>query len=132
MESKSRFSTEGVEWVHLTGEPELDYLIDYKLAVLGCQPEVGTLDLMIEFAPNSHCHFHRHVAATTTLVLEGQQHVFETSEDGETTHKIRNAGDYGSSPGGDVHMERDGPEGALVFFSFTSPTGNSLISSTKT
>jgi len=124
MESNFHFPTQGIQWVHLKGEPELDYAVDYKLAVLGCQPELGSLDLMIEFAPNSHCHFHRHVAATTTLVLEGQQHVFETTDAGDTIHKVRNAGDYATSPGGDVHMERGGPEGALVFFSFQSPTGD--------
>lgn len=124
METNFRFPTQDIPWIHLKGEPELDYAVDYKIAVLGCRPEQGSLDLIIEFAPNSHCHFHRHVAATTTLVLEGEQHVFETTDAGEKLHKIRRAGDYASSPGGDVHMERGGPEGALVFFAFQTPNGH--------
>ena len=124
MDMNFRFPTKDIQWIHLEGGPELDYLVDYKIAVLGSRPERGTLDLMIEFAPNAHCHFHRHVAATTTLVLEGEQHVFETTGAGEKLHKIRSAGDYATSAGGDVHMERGGPEGALVFFAFQTPDGH--------
>jgi len=124
MAAMFQFPTDNIPWVQLKGGPELDYDVDYKIAVLGCRPENGTLDMIIEFAPNSHCHFHRHVAATTTLVLEGEQHIFETTDDGEEIHKIRKAGDYATSAGGDVHMERGGPDGALVFFAFHSPTGH--------
>jgi hypothetical protein len=123
MAPEFRYDTRHIEWMHLTGGPEFDYPIDYELAVLGSQPEVGSLDLLVKFAPNSYCHFHRHVAATTTLVLEGEQHIYETSEDGETIHKVRKAGAYARSAGGDVHRECGGPEGAVVFFGMQSPTG---------
>jgi hypothetical protein len=123
MAPEFRYDTRHIEWTHLTGGPELDYPIDYELAVLGSQPEVGSLDLLVKFAPNSYCHFHRHVAATTTLVLEGEQHIYETTEDGETIHKVRKAGAYARSAGGDVHRECGGPEGAVVFFGMQSPTG---------
>ncbi len=33
-------------------------------------------------------------------------------------------GDYASKAPGDVHMERGGPEGAVVLFSLFSPDGN--------
>ena len=36
---------------------------------------------------------------------------------------FRKAGTYAHSPGGDVHMERGGPEGATVFFAMQSPDG---------
>lgn len=117
------FPTENIEWIHLTGDGEIDYPVDYRIAVLGSQPEIGCLDMLIDFAPNSYCHFHRHVAATTTLILEGEQHIHETGPDGEKLHKIRKAGDYARSSGGDVHMECGGPEGALVFFGFQTPNG---------
>lgn len=123
MKPDFRFDTSHIEWTHLEGGPEFDYPIDYELAVLGSQPDVGSLDLLVKFAPNSFCHYHRHCAATTTLVLQGEQHVFETGDDGATIHKVRPAGSYARSPGGDVHMERGGPEGALVFFGMQSPTG---------
>jgi len=124
MQPDFRFDTSHIEWTHLEGGPEFDYPINYEIAVLGCQPDIGSLDLIVKFAPNSHCHFHRHAAATTTLVLQGEQHIYETSDDGETVHKVRKAGTYAHSPGGDVHMERGGPEGALVFFAMQSQTGH--------
>jgi hypothetical protein len=123
MKPEFRFDTAHIEWTHLEGGPEFDYLIDYEIAVLGSQVDNGTLDLLVKFAPNSYCHFHRHCAATTTLVLEGEQHIYETSADGETIHKVRSAGTYAHSAGGDVHMEQGGPEGALVFFAMHAPDG---------
>ena len=123
MQPRFHFDTSHIDWTHLEGGPEFDYPIDYRLAVLGSQPDVGSLDLLVQFAPNSYCHFHRHAAATTTLVLQGEQHIYETTDEGETIHKVRRAGTYARSPGGDVHMECGGPEGALVFFAMQSPDG---------
>ena len=37
--------------------------------------------------------------------------------------RVRKAGDYASKEPGDVHMERGGPEGALVLFNLYSPDG---------
>jgi hypothetical protein len=124
MNPQFRFPTDQIAWTHLTEGPEFDYPVDYKICVLGCKPELGRLDLIIEFAPKSYCHFHRHIASTTTLVLEGEQHVYDKTDDGETIHKVRKAGDYAISAGGDVHMECGGPDGAIVFFSFHSPSGH--------
>ncbi|MGH0032031.1 MAG: cupin domain-containing protein [Myxococcota bacterium] len=118
-----RFDTGHVRWTRLEGGDEFDYPIDYEMAVLGAQPDIGTLDLLVKWAPNAYCHFHRHCAATTVLVLEGEQHVVEVTEGGETIHKVRKAGTYAHSPGGDVHMEHGGPEGALVFFAMHAPDG---------
>ncbi len=123
MQGKYNFDTSHIEWVHFEGSSRFDYPIDYALAVLGAQPGIGALDMLMKWAPNAYCHFHRHLAATTTLVLEGEQHIFETIAAGETIHKIRKAGDYAHSPGGDVHMERAGPQGALVFFGLQSADG---------
>ncbi len=107
----------------MEGGPEFDYPIEYDVAVLGSQPDHGSLDLLVRFAPHSHCHFHRHVAATRTLVLQGEHHVFDVEPDGGTVHKVKPAGTYGQSPGGEVHMERGGPDGAIVLFALHSPTG---------
>ncbi len=107
----------------MEGGPEFDYPIEYDVAVLGSQPDHGSLDLLVRFAPNSHCHFHRHVAATRTLVLQGEHHVFDVEPGGGIVHKVKPAGTYGQSPGGEVHMERGGPDGAIVLFALHSPTG---------
>ena len=48
----------------------------------------------------------------------------EIQDDGsEGEHKVRPAGTYLMSPGGEAHMERGGPEGALVFFSLYAGDG---------
>lgn len=123
MPPRFRFDTNHIEWTHLKGGAEFDYPIDYWLAVLGARPEIGALDILVKWEPNAYCHFHRHVAATTVLVLEGEQHIHETTDGGETIHKVRRAGEYALNPGGDVHMEHGGPEGALVFFGLHAPDG---------
>lgn len=123
MTTPFRFDTKKVTFTHMVGGPEFDYLIDYEVAVLGAQPEAGLLDLLIRFAPEAHCHFHRHLADTTILVLEGEQHITDIAPDGTETKKVRTAGTYAHSPGGDVHMERGGPDGALVFFGLHGADG---------
>ena len=123
MTFEARFDLSKVHWTHMEGGAEYDYPIDYDVAVLGSQPDHGSLDLLVRFSPHSHCHFHRHVAATRTLVLQGEHHVFDIESNGETVHKIKPAGTYAQSPGGEIHMERGGPNGAIVLFALHSPTG---------
>jgi hypothetical protein len=123
MQNAFHFDTSQIEWTHFQGSPRFDYPIDYAVAVLAAQPELGALDLLVKWAPNAYCHFHRHLAATTTLVLAGEQHIRETGPDGEAVHIVRTAGDYARSPGGDVHMERAGPDGLMVFFGMQSADG---------
>jgi quercetin dioxygenase-like cupin family protein len=59
------------------------------------------------------------------VVLEGELHVvdidLETGE--ELGTRIRRPGDYAEKPPGDVHMERGGPDGALVLFSLYTQDG---------
>ena len=90
----------------------------------------GHVDLLYRWAPNSYCHFHRHTAETTSTVLAGELHVVtidpNTGEELET--KIRKTGDYAHKEPGDVHMERGGPEGALVLFNLQA-IDNSLAES---
>ncbi|MDP6875449.1 MAG: hypothetical protein QF521_18150, partial [Alphaproteobacteria bacterium] len=88
-----RFDTSKIEWTHFEGSPRFDYPIDYAVAVLGAQQDIGAIDLLIKWGPNAYCHYHRHLAATTTLVLEGEQNLYEVSDTGETIHKVRKAGD---------------------------------------
>lgn len=117
------FDSNHIDWTHVVDD-EVGYHCDYKTAVLGADPSTGRLDLIVKWAPNSYCHFHRHVADTTILVLEGEQHITEFAADGtEGAKKIRPAGTYASSPGGDAHMERGGPDGALIFFALQAADG---------
>ena len=87
--SDFRFDTSHIDWSHIQGGPDDGYPIDYSMAVLGYQEDNGTLDLLVRFAPNSHCHFHKHIAATTTLVLEGEHHITEVTDSGEQIQKVR-------------------------------------------
>jgi hypothetical protein len=59
--------------------------------------------------------------------LAGELHVIDVDpETGkELSTKIRKAGDYADKEPGDVHMERGGPEGALVLFKLKA-VNNSL------
>ena len=124
MEPTFRFDTSDLTWTRFQGNERFEYPIDYRVAVLGHQRELGLMDLIIEWAPNSYCELHRHAAATTTLVLEGEHHVVDIDEDGmELDHSIRPAGDYRISPGGDLHREFGGPEGSTVLFHLFEPTG---------
>ncbi|NQV21287.1 MAG: hypothetical protein HQ511_07715 [Rhodospirillales bacterium] len=118
----SGFSPDSIEWIHLEGGPNFDYPIDYWIAILGAQPEAGRIDLLAKWEPNAYCHYHRHVCETTSLVLEGEHHIVETTAT-ETIHKTRTRGHYAKNPPGDLHMEYAGPEGSVLLFSLQADDG---------
>jgi len=123
MSTPFNFDTSRIEWTHIE-DPEAGYPCEYDLAVLGADPEAGRLDLIVKWPANSYCHFHRHVADTAILVVEGEQHITEINADGsEGASKVRPAGTYAFSRGGEAHMEKGGPEGAIVFFALYSADG---------
>ena len=120
------FDNENLRWRCFVGDDSCDYPIDYKAALLSIRDD-GHVDLMYRWAPDSYCHFHRHTAETTSTVLAGELHVeIVDPNTGETLDtKIRKAGDCVHKEPGDVHMERGGPEGALVLFNLNA-VDNSL------
>ena len=123
MTPKFEFDSEHIEWTRIQ-DPEAGYPCDYEVSILGADAKTGRLDLIVKWPPNSYCHFHRHLADTTVLVLEGEQHIIEIRDDGsEGAHKVRPAGTYASSPGGEAHMEHAGPAGATVFFAMHARDG---------
>jgi len=127
MNPKYSFDSDHINWIDIQDDSG-GYPCDYKSAVLGADPATGRLDLIVKWKPNSYCHFHRHMAATTILVLEGEQHIIEINDDGsEGEHKVRPAGTYASSPGGEAHMEFGGPEGATVFFALQAPADGTVF-----
>lgn len=119
-----RFDPSNVEWIQLEGEDDSPYRVDYAFAVLGGSEKSGALDMLVRFEPGGHCPRHRHVAPTSTLVLEGEQHLWDTLENGETRHRVRRAGDYALSEGNDLHLEGGGPEGGLIYLSMHSRDGH--------
>ena len=109
-----------LQWKRFVGDDKFDYPIDYSTAVLDVN-ENGHINLLTKWEPNSYCHFHRHTAtSTTSTVLQGELYVEDIDiESGKVINsKTRNVGDYASKDGGDVHMEKGGPEGAIVLLVF--------------
>ena len=69
------FDPQSIEWRHITDPNEKAFLIDFEYSLLGYDAENGRLDMLLRFPDNGgHCRRHRHIAATATLVLEGEQH----------------------------------------------------------
>ena len=118
----SGYKTDPITWTRAIGSAKFDYPIDYWTAILGVQPELGRIDFLSRWEPNAYCHYHRHIGPTTTLVLEGEHHIVEESAT-ETVHKVRQAGHFARSNGGDLHMEYGGAQGTVVLFSMQSDDG---------
>ena len=105
-----RFDTRNIEWKDFLTEGCYYRILDVNVAA-------RTADMLVRFDPGSRCLFHRHVAATTTLVLEGSLHVFEQSADGGVIEKIKPAGSFSSGAENEIHIEGGGDEGVVVYFS---------------
>ncbi len=106
-------------WREVKGEPRLSYKVRHDYTILGYDLGAGTLDMVVRWAGDGgHCPIHRHVATTTVLVLEGEQHLWDLGPDGTRgPEKVRRAGDYALTVGDALpHLERGGDEGGLVFF----------------
>ncbi len=118
------FDNGALRWKHFTGGDKFDYPIDYEAALLRARDD-GHVDLLYRWAPNAYCHFHRHTAATTSTVLAGALHITDIDPEtgAELGERVRTAGDYAHKEPGDVHMERGGPDGALVLFNLYAPDG---------
>jgi hypothetical protein len=123
METGYHFEGDRIDWIEFD-DPSQDYPCRYSMAILGTDAETGRIDLIVKWPPNAYCHFHRHIADTAILVLEGEQIVTEILDDGsEGQTKVRPAGTYVMSKGGEAHMEKGGPEGATVFFAMHAVDG---------
>lgn len=118
----SGHATGNLAWTRLTGGPRFSYPIDYSIAVLRAHDDGRRVEFLVAWAPGAYCHFHRHVGATSSTVLAGELHVDE-SEEFLDVHKRRKTGHATANDGGDVHMERAGPEGAVVYYDMQSPDG---------
>ncbi len=119
------FDTDSIDWHHIKGEPDDPYDLDYEYSLLGYDLAAGKLDMMMRFRPGGgYCEPHSHVAATTVVVLQGEQHLEEQLPDGGTRKVVRKAGEYAIS-GRDAlpHLETGGPEGATFLLSLHSDSG---------
>jgi len=113
-------------WLNVPEDPTLSYKMSYDFKMLGWDREKGEVDFVLRFdAHGGHCQRHRHVANTTILILQGEQHLFDLKPDGQTEHRTRATGTYHRSSGPDEfgHMERGGDEGALIYYQCQSDDG---------
>ena len=119
------FEGDEVEWHHITGEPGDAYNLDYEYSLLGYDLAAGKLDMLMRFRPGGgYCEPHSHVAATTILVLQGEQHLEEQLPGGDVKKVVRAAGEYAIT-GRDAlpHLETGGPEGAVILLSLQTDNG---------
>jgi hypothetical protein len=104
-----RYDSSKVDWK--------DFLTEgcyYK--ILDVNEAAHTADIIVKFDPGARCLFHRHVAATTTMVLEGTLHVFDQTANG-VVEKIKPAGSFSSGAENEIHIEGGGDDGVVVYFS---------------
>ena len=116
---KSTFDQSRHKWREVRGDASSSYKIRHDYTILGHDVAAGTLDMVVRWTNDGgHCPIHRHLATTTNLVLEGEQHLWDIHPDGTRgAPRVRRAGDYALSTGDALsHLERGGPEGGLVFF----------------
>ncbi|MCP4006242.1 MAG: hypothetical protein GY725_18820 [bacterium] len=120
------FDTDHIEWQTIVGPPDFDeFKLRYDYSILGYDRKSGSLDMMMRWAGDGgHCERHRHVGITSTLVLQGEQHLEELLPDGSVRHKVRKAGDYALSLGVEPpHLERGGPDGGIALLSLQAANG---------
>jgi hypothetical protein len=123
---QSSFDPSRHRWREVSGEPDLSYKVRHDYTILGYDLGAGTLDMVVRWkGDGGHCPIHRHVATTSVLVLEGEQHLWDLHGDGSRgEHRVRRVGDYALTTGDALpHLERGGDQGGLAFFGNHSADG---------
>ena len=118
-----RFQSNRLDWQPLKGGPRFDYPIDYSVAVTDVDRAAGAIEFIARWAPNAYCHYHRHLGRTESRVLQGEQHIVESTAL-QVVHKARRSGFQGQTPAGELHMEYGGANGATVIFLCEAIDGN--------
>ena len=67
----------------------------FVFAMLGVDVSQKIVDLLVKYAPNQKIFLHRHLAPTTTLVVQGEHRMYEPTVVLKAVHP---AGSYTSSP----------------------------------
>ena len=121
-------NNKNLKWKHYNEGDKFDYPIKYSESILDAR-EDGRLEILVKWEPNCYCHFHRHTAETSSLVLEGELHVtdIDIKTGKEIGKRLRAVGDFAHKEPGDVHMEQGGANGALVLFNIYAPEGDGKL-----
>ena len=121
-------NNKNLKWKHYNEGDKFDYPIKYSESILDAR-EDGRLEILVKWEPNCYCHFHRHTAESSSLVLEGELHVtdIDIKTGKEIGKRLRAVGDFAHKEPGDVHMEQGGANGALVLFNIYAPEGDGKL-----
>lgn len=119
------FDLQTVEWRRVTDPGNKGFKVDFEYSLLGYDLPSGRLDMLLRYGKQGgHCRRHRHVAATVTLVLEGEQFLEEMQADGTVRSVHRKKGDYALAPADALpHDEHGGENGGTVLLSMTAKDG---------
>lgn len=93
-----RFDAATVDWKDFITTGCYYKLLDVNVAA-------RTADMIVKFEPGARCMYHRHIAPTTSLVLEGELHIFDQTSTGETLRVVKPAGTYTSGVEDDMQVE---------------------------
>ncbi len=120
----TRFDLEHVEWRRVTDPSCTAFKVDFEYSLLGYDLASGRLDMLLRYGDGGHCRRHRHIAATATLVLKGEQFLNEMRPDGTTRATHRRKGDYALAAGDAYpHDEWGGESGGTILLSMSAPDG---------
>jgi hypothetical protein len=86
----------------------------FMVAVYHVDEARKIVDFIIKYEPNQRIVTHRHLAQTSTVVIQGEHRIYEPN--GELK-EVRPVGGYTSSPPAGPHSEGGGAEGAVIFYS---------------
>jgi hypothetical protein len=86
----------------------------FMVAVYHVDEARKIVDFIIKYEPNERIVTHRHLAQTSTLVIQGEHRIYEPN--GELK-EVRPVGGYTSSPPAEPHSEGGGAQGAVIFYS---------------
>ncbi len=115
------FDLDSVEWRRITDPSCKRFRVDFEYSLLGYDLPSGRLDMLLRYGNGGHCRPHRHVAATVTLVLEGEQFLTEYLAEGTTRDVHRKKGTYAlAAADAHPHDEHGGDAGATVLLSMTA------------
>ena len=123
-----RFDLESVEWRRVPDRTNKEFKVDFEFSLLGYDLPSGRLDMLLRYARGGHCRRHRHLAATVTMVLEGEQFLTEMLPDGTTRSVHRKKGDYAMSEAAACpHDEFGGEEGGTILLSLNAAPDGRLF-----
>jgi quercetin dioxygenase-like cupin family protein len=92
----------------------------FEFAMLDVDVSQKIVDFLVKFASNQKIFLHRHLAPTTTLVVQGEHRMYKRSGGLKAAHA---AGSYKSHPANDTHRDGAGDREAIVFYSVRGKDG---------